>query len=69
MIVDGKRQARYFSKCLLTYIHPLTEKRIMRTWLCYFPRQLDTCSASTASYSPLSAFPSLEEGTMIEKCF
>ena len=36
-IVDENRQARYFSKCLFTYIHPLTERRIPRTWLCYSP--------------------------------
>ena len=64
-IVDGDRQARYFSKCLFTYLHPFTERRILRMWLCYF-HQLDTCSASTASYSLVSAFPSLE-GTIIGK--
>ena len=36
-IVDGDRQARYFSKCLLTNLHPLTERRIPRTLLCYSP--------------------------------
>ena len=36
-IIDGNRQARYFSKCLFTYIYPLTERRIPRTWLCYSP--------------------------------
>ena len=36
-IADGNRQVRYFSKCLFTYIHPLTERSISRTWLCYSP--------------------------------
>ena len=62
-IVDGDRRARY-SKCLFTYLHPLTERRNSRTWLCYSP--LDTCFAFTASYSLVSAFPSLE-GAMIGK--
>ena len=35
-IVDGDRRARY-SKCLFTYLHPLTERRNSRTWLCYSP--------------------------------
>ena len=40
-------------------------ERILRTNIrergCVILRQLDTCSASTASYSPVSALPSLDD--------
>lgn len=35
--VDGDRQARYCSKRLFTFTHPLTHMQINRSWLCYSP--------------------------------